>query len=311
MVRHGVSVLALVRVLENTIEHVGKIDENICANHALPKVPRVAHLGHEVEKDHSSTISVDNVVDALVSTKEPATTRGKSSRGAATELSDGLGACSITARKVRVSKWTSPGCTIIAKHSHIVRRSDSAYTNCNKCSSHGSPDREVRQPAETLKRADLTHKHTEDSKDKQADDIAKAVPMNAVVANGDLGDGSTITKDKDSNQHEHLKTLQNVDNVSCCRAEDAEEGLSEIAEWVAIGIHMHEDTPDVPTRNRRHEAKNRVESDTRSVAGVGESPSKRKINPIHARRLGKLTSIITREWTVVRTLRSGDPEYQW
>ena len=138
-----------------------------------------------------------------------------------------------------------------------------------------------------MKRADLAHEHTKDGKDEQAHDVAEAVAVNAILANGDLGDGSTVTEDEDSHQHEHLKTLQNVDEMSRLGAEDAEEGLSEIAERVAIGIHVHEDTPDVPAGNGRHETENRVESDTRSEASVGESPASRKVSPARALRNGK------------------------
>jgi hypothetical protein len=37
---------------------------------------------------------------------------------------------------------------------------------------------------------------------------------------------------------------------------------------------VHVDAPDVPAGNGSHETKNRVESSTRTVASVGESPSK-------------------------------------
>ena len=121
----------MVRVLEDTVEHVGDVDENVGTEHALPEVPRVAHLGHDVEENHGSTVRVDDVVDTLVSTEESFTTRGKSSSGAASELFDGLGACSISAREVLESKGSTAS-TITAKHSCIVGLSDSAYANGNE-----------------------------------------------------------------------------------------------------------------------------------------------------------------------------------
>jgi hypothetical protein len=45
-----ISVLALVGVLEETEEHVDKIDKYIGAEHALPEVLGVVHLGQEVEE---------------------------------------------------------------------------------------------------------------------------------------------------------------------------------------------------------------------------------------------------------------------
>jgi hypothetical protein len=50
--------------------------------------------------------------------------------------------------------------------------------------------------------------------------------------------------------------------------EDAEEGLAEVAEGVAVGIHVHVDAPDVPTGDGGHEAEDGVESGAGAVAGV-------------------------------------------
>lgn len=61
--------------------------------------------------------------------------------------------------------------------------------------------------------------------------------------------------------------------MSDFRAKDTKKGLSEIAEGVAVRIHVHVDPPNIPAGDRRHEAKNCIESDTRPVASVGESPS--------------------------------------
>jgi hypothetical protein len=56
-------------------------------------------------------------------------------------------------------------------------------------------------------------------------------------------------------------------------AEDAEEGLPEVAEGVPVGIHVHVDAPDVPAGDGGHEAEDGVESGAGAVAGVGECPA--------------------------------------
>jgi hypothetical protein len=267
-----ISVLALVGILEESKEHVDEIDEDIGAEHALPEVPGVAHLGQEVEEEHGSTVSVDDGIDTLVSTEETGATRCVSVRWSASELHNGNGAFNCTVGKVRVTKWK----TRLAKgaeHSVIIRLGGGSHTDSHKGSDDGRPNREVGKPSKTLKRSNLAKNHTEESKNEEADNEAEPIAMYTVLANRNLGYRSTITEDKYSHQHEHLETLQNIDKMSYFLTEDTEEGLSKIAERVAVRIHVHVDTPDVPARNRSHETKNCVESNTWPVASVGESPS--------------------------------------
>jgi hypothetical protein len=95
-----ISVLAWVGVLEESEEHVDDIDEYIGAEHALPEVPRVAHLGQEVEEEHGSTVSVDDDIATLVSTEETGATRGESVRWSASEGPDQNSTCYCTVGKV-------------------------------------------------------------------------------------------------------------------------------------------------------------------------------------------------------------------
>ena len=268
-----VSVLALVGVLKKSEEHVDQIDEDIGADHTLPEVPRVTHLGQEIEEEHGSTISVDDGIDTLVSAEETGATRSESVGRRACERLDRNVAFHCPVGKVLVA-ICSPSSTEGAKHGRIVRARGSTHSDSHKGSDDGRPDREIGKPSETLKRANLAKHHTEDGDDEEADNEAEPIAMSIVLSKRDLRYRSTKTEDKHSHQHEHLERLQNVDKMSHFGTEDTEEGLPKITEWVAVGIHVHVDTPDVPARNRSHEAENCVESSTRPVTSVGESPPK-------------------------------------
>ena len=124
-----------------------------------------------------------------------------------------------------------------------------------------------------MKRADLAEDHTHNGDDEQADDEAKPIAIGTTLTDRHLGYRSTKTENKHSHQHEHLETLQNIDNMSHFLTEDTEEGLAKVAERVAVGIHVHVNTPDVPARDGSHESENGVESATWSVASIGERPS--------------------------------------
>ena len=301
MVILGKGVLALEGVLEESEEHVGAIDENIGAEHAFPEVPRITHLGEEVEEQHGSTISVDDGIETLVSTEETGATRGKSVRWSASELPDRNRAFNGTVGKVRVTIWSS-STTVRGEHSRIIRARVSTHADSDKGTRDGRPDGQVGQPAEPLQRTNLANDHTEDGKDQEADDEAKAIAMYIGIAKGNLGDRSAVTEDQDSHQHDHLETLQNVDQMSQFGTEDTEEGLAEIAEWVTVGIHVHVDAPDVPAGNGGHEAKDGVESDTRPVASIGEGPSTGWLARSIRSRLNGWKRLTPLHW---------DPEYRW
>lgn len=271
-----VGVLALVGVLEQSEEHVGDIDEDISAEHALPEIPWVAHLGQEVEEEHGTTVGVDDGVDTLVSTEEPGATRSVTVWWTASELPDRNGAFNCTIGEVCVTIWstsTAEG----AKHSRVIWAGGGAHTDGHEADDDSRPDREVGKPSEPLKRTNLAEDHTEDSDDEEADNEAKSVAVRTVLANRYLGYGSTKTQDEHSDQHEHLETLKDVDKMPHLLTEDAKECLAEIAERVAVGIHIHVDVPHVPARNGSHETENSVKSDTRPVASVGEGPSARQL----------------------------------
>ncbi len=109
---------------------------------------------------------------------------------------------------------------------------------------------------------------TKHSKDKQTDDEAKAISIHSVFADGNLRNRSAKTKDKYSNQHEHLQALKNIDDMSRCLTVDSEESLTKISQRVAIGICVHVNTPHIPTRYCGHEAENSVKGNSRTIASV-------------------------------------------
>jgi hypothetical protein len=268
-----VGVLALVGVLEKTKEHVDQIDEDIGAKHALPEIPRVAHLGEEVEEEHSSTVGIDDGVDTLVSAEETGSTRRESIRWSASKCLDrdvafhrAVGEVPVTVCGASASKRAEHGC--------IVGLRSGAHTNSHEGGNNGRPDREVGKPSKTLEGTNLAQDHAEDGDNQEADDKAYSIAIHTVLANGNLGYRSTKTEDKHSDKHEHLQTLQNIDHMPHFLAENTEEGLSEIAEREAVGVHVHIDAPNVPTRNGSHKTENSVERSTWAIASVGERPSR-------------------------------------
>jgi len=60
-----------------------------------------------------------------------------------------------------------------------------------------------------------------------------------VVTDGNLRDGTAVTEDEDGDEHEHLQTIGNVDDVADGLAIDTEECLAKVAEWLAVGVHAH------------------------------------------------------------------------
>lgn len=52
-------------VNESAEEDVDNADEGLCAEHALPEVPGVAHLSEESDEEESTTVGVDHGVDAV------------------------------------------------------------------------------------------------------------------------------------------------------------------------------------------------------------------------------------------------------
>jgi len=253
-----VSVLSLVGVLEETEKHVDEIDEDISAEHALPEIPRVAHLREEIEEEHGSTVGVDDGVDTLVSAEETSSTRCESVRWGASKSSDGDGTLNCAVGEVGLtvcSSITAEG----AQHSCKVGSSlGSTHTDSHEGTDDGCPNRKVCKPPKSLKCTNLAKDHTKDGDDEETDDEANTVAMNTVFTNRHLGYRSSKTKDEHSHQHEHLETLQNVDEMSHFLTVDAEEGLSKIAERVTVRVHVHVDTPDVPARNGSHETKDSV-----------------------------------------------------
>ena len=63
--RNTEHVLSRVGVKEVGVEAVRKIDDQLSDDHALPKVHRTSHFGHELWKDHRSAVGEDHVHDTV------------------------------------------------------------------------------------------------------------------------------------------------------------------------------------------------------------------------------------------------------
>jgi hypothetical protein len=111
-----IGVLALEGVLEDSEEHVGNIDKYIGAEHTLPEVPRITHLGHEIKEEHGSTISIDNSIETLISARETNATRGIASWWTTSKRSESsshhmenlaVHSCQTSPNKLGASRWHS------------------------------------------------------------------------------------------------------------------------------------------------------------------------------------------------------------
>ena len=57
--------LALVRVHEESEEHVDDVDEDVGAEEPFPEIPGVAHLGEEGDEEHGAAVGVDGLVETV------------------------------------------------------------------------------------------------------------------------------------------------------------------------------------------------------------------------------------------------------
>jgi hypothetical protein len=199
-----VSVLSLVRVLEEPKEHVDEIDEDISAKHALPEIPRVAHLSQEVEEKHGSSISVDNGIDTLISAEETSATRSITIGGRASECHNRNMAFNCPVGKVRITIWSSSTAER-AKHGGEIGGGGGTNTDGHETRNDSRPNTNIRQPPKPLQRPNLSQYHPHNSNNEQANNKAKPIAIGAILADGDLGDGATEREDEDCDQHEHLQ----------------------------------------------------------------------------------------------------------
>ena len=197
-----VCVLALLRVLEETEEHIDEVDENIGAQHALPEIPRVAHLSEKVEEEHGSSVGVDDGVDTLVSAEETSSSRCVSIRGSTSKGPDGNVAFHCAVGEIEVTIC----CTCTAErteHGSVVGVRVACHADSHQGSDDSGPHGEIGKPSETLKRSNLAEDHTQNGNDEKAYNEANTVAIDTILADRDLGYGATKTEDKHGDQHEH------------------------------------------------------------------------------------------------------------
>lgn len=227
-------ILTLVRVLEDTKEHVDEVDEDISNKHSLPEIPWVAHLSEEIEKEHSSSISVDDTVDTLERAEEAYTTGGVTVRWGSSKFPDWDVTINCSVREINFAKWNINAGTEGAEHGSIIRFGVGSNTNSDERDKNGCQDGKVGEPSETLESTNLSKDHTKKSDNEEADNEAQSVAMFSVLANGDLRYFASFTENKHGYQHDHLEGLENVDQMSHSGAKDTEKCLSKIAERVTV-----------------------------------------------------------------------------
>jgi hypothetical protein len=197
----------LVRVLEDTKEHVDEVDENICNQHSLPEIPWVAHLSEEIEEKHGSAIRVDDAVDSLERAKEAHTTRSVTVRRRSSEFSDRDVAIDCSVREVNFTKGNVCSGAERAEHSRVIGFGVGSNTDSDERNQDGCQDREVGEPSKTLQSADLSENHAQEGDDEKANNEAESVTMFSTLANGNLRSFASFTENKHGHQHDHLKRL--------------------------------------------------------------------------------------------------------
>lgn len=204
--------MALVRVLEDTKEHVDEVDENVSDEHSLPEVPWVAHLSEKIEEEHSASVRVDDAVDSLERAEEAGASRLISVGRCASEGLDWDVAVLSSIWEVDLSKRHLDCGTVGAEHGCIVGLGVGGNTDGDEGYQDSSKNGEVGEPSEALESANLSKDHAQKSNDEQTDDEADTVAVDSYaiwsfLANGDLGNLASFTENQDGDQHDHLDRL--------------------------------------------------------------------------------------------------------
>jgi len=128
------------------------------------------------------------------------------------------------------------------------------------------PDSKVSKPAEALQCTDLTDHHTGSHEDNKTDDEADALFRN-------LGDRLAIAENEDRDCKEKLNCLEEINAMACPAAENAEEAVCISLHRVLVGIHVHEDFPELEPRIHGETTKYSVEGNTWAITHLSESPT--------------------------------------
>ena len=92
--------MALVAIHKDAEEHIDDVDECLGADQAFPEIPRLTHLGQEVEEQHGPSVGVDSLVKTVERGNKTFTTASHASRRLASIGVDGTRAEGIAKRRL-------------------------------------------------------------------------------------------------------------------------------------------------------------------------------------------------------------------
>lgn len=240
-----------VAVDKGTEEDVDDTDEGLGAQHSLPEIPWVAHLSEESNKENSTTIGVNHVVDAVELTSKAIGLLLVRIWWGTNECLDGLN--DVDERRL--------------DDDFVVR---SPVGNCDHDHDEADnvqPHRRISQPTQALQRSDHSQNHTDHHEDDHAGDEADALV-------GQLSNGLSTCKNQHGHSHELLERLGDVDEVTGFLAVYTEEGIAVRQERVSGRVESQEHTPQNPAREGSSDTEDQVEGYTGTVADTGKDESR-------------------------------------
>lgn len=243
----GSRVLAVAGVDERAEQEVDKGDECLCAEHTLPEIHGVSHLGEEGDEQEGTTVRVDQRVHSVEVGVDTILSLLVVVRGCLGKGLDGLNGLDQGG----------------VGDDRVVDTAVSGSVHDDDEADDVEPDGSVGEPAETLQGANATQSHTADGEDEQADDEADALV-------GKLGDSSSVSENQHGDSHELLDSLGDVDEVAGVFAIDTVKWVTETHHWVAGRIKTEEDAPDQVTSNTSSETEDEGHANTETPSHVGK-----------------------------------------
>lgn len=206
-----IGILSLVEVNKRSIGHVAGVDEELGTPHGLEEIPRSLKLGHELDEQLCSSVSIDTIHETIDGAGEAVGRRRNA-------------AMSFDRRISSVGKWrdrcaTQGSSSRTGLSSTIVGLAVGHHTHTDEHDHQVKDHSKVRQEAQLVKRPDLSQEETHNGPDQAAYDIAKA-------EFGHLRNRKTIADNEDANADHELQSLKEIDGIAKPRAPDTESKIA-------------------------------------------------------------------------------------
>jgi hypothetical protein len=225
-----VRVLSLEIVDIAAINHVARIDEELCSPHGLEKITGSLHLCHEFDEKLSTGICVNTLHETVNGANKTARIRKS---------------VVVNDRWIISVRIRCDGGQINCRSSRpknrnrIVRRAMCHHAHADEHDHEIEENRSVGQDPKFLECADLTDTKANERPNETADGIAE-------FEFGDLGKGLAVADDDITDAEEQLKTLQEVDDIARDSAVNTEREIGIVLAGILVGIKAHEARPQKP-----------------------------------------------------------------